>query len=118
MTKKCFNKALGLINFEGVHLASLNDIFLFCFVFFGGGRVSGNTLFIFTRYHYSISILSHKYMFCFSFEDLKLGLNNMRLSARTRSEGPIAFVKTNIAAILDCLESLNSKKLTNIHVVT
>ena len=44
-----------------------------------------------------------------SFDDLKLGLNNMRLSARTRSEGPIAFVKTNIAAILDCLESLNSK---------
>lgn len=37
MTKKCFNKALGLINFEGVHLASLNDIFLFCFVILGGG---------------------------------------------------------------------------------
>lgn len=43
-----------------------------------------------------------------SFEDLKLGLNNMRLSARTRSEGPIAFVKTNIGAILDCLDSLET----------
>ena len=31
----------------------------------------------------------------------------MRGKARTRSEGPISFVKTNLAAILDCLDSLN-----------
>ncbi|KAL4222023.1 Exocyst complex component 2 [Mactra antiquata] len=43
-----------------------------------------------------------------SFDDLKHGLTNMRRSARTRSEGPIAFVKTNIGAILDCLDSLDT----------
>ncbi|XP_052817552.1 exocyst complex component 2-like [Mya arenaria] len=43
-----------------------------------------------------------------SFEDLKMGLSNMRLSARSRSEGPTAFVKANIGTILDCLESLSS----------
>ncbi|KAH3776747.1 hypothetical protein DPMN_178179, partial [Dreissena polymorpha] len=43
-----------------------------------------------------------------SFEDLKLGLANMRLSSRSRSEGPTAFVKANIGAILDCLDSLNT----------
>ena len=42
-----------------------------------------------------------------SFEDLKMGLKHMRGKARTRSEGPISFVKTNLAAILDCLDSLN-----------
>ena len=38
-----------------------------------------------------------------------MGLKHMRGRARTRSEGPIAFVKTNLAAILDCLDSLNGK---------
>ena len=36
-----------------------------------------------------------------------MGLKHMRGKARTRSEGPISFVKTNLAAILDCLDSLN-----------
>ena len=34
----------------------------------------------------------------------------MRGKARTRSEGPISFVKTNLAAILDCLDSLNGMR--------
>lgn len=42
-----------------------------------------------------------------SFEDLKMGLKHMRGRARTRPEAQIAFVKTNLAAILDCLDSLN-----------
>lgn len=42
-----------------------------------------------------------------SFEDLKMGLKHMRGKARTMSEGPISFVKTNLGAILDCLDSLN-----------
>lgn len=42
-----------------------------------------------------------------SFEDLKVGLNHMRRSARSRNEGPIAFVKTNLGSILDCLDSLD-----------
>ena len=56
-----------------------------------------------------------KYVSCFgyciphSFEDLKMGLKFMRSSARTRSEGPIAFVKTNLGAILDCMDSLNGE---------
>ncbi|XP_048254965.1 exocyst complex component 2-like [Haliotis rufescens] len=43
-----------------------------------------------------------------SFEDLKAGLAHMQRKASQRSEGPIAIVRSNLTAILDCLESLSS----------
>ncbi|WAR13335.1 EXOC2-like protein [Mya arenaria] len=39
--------------------------------------------------------------------------NHQAASARSRSEGPTAFVKANIGTILDCLESLSSELLQN-----
>ncbi|XP_078337720.1 exocyst complex component 2-like isoform X2 [Crassostrea virginica] len=43
-----------------------------------------------------------------SFDDLKAGLAYMKRRASHRSEGPIAFVKTNLSSTLDCLESLDA----------
>ncbi|KAK7493846.1 hypothetical protein BaRGS_00014987, partial [Batillaria attramentaria] len=41
-----------------------------------------------------------------SFEDLKAGLGYMQRKAAHRSEGPITVVRSNLTAILDCLDSL------------
>ncbi|PVD20477.1 hypothetical protein C0Q70_18633 [Pomacea canaliculata] len=41
-----------------------------------------------------------------SFEDLKAGLTYMKRKAAQRSEGPITVVRSNLTAILDCLDSL------------
>lgn len=41
-----------------------------------------------------------------SFEDLKAGLSYMQRKAVQRSEGPITVVRSNLTAILDCLDSL------------
>ncbi|KAK7114741.1 exocyst complex component 2-like [Littorina saxatilis] len=41
-----------------------------------------------------------------SFEDLKAGLAYMQRKASQRSEGPITVVRSNLTAILDCLDSL------------
>ncbi|XP_062584867.1 exocyst complex component 2-like isoform X2 [Saccostrea cucullata] len=43
-----------------------------------------------------------------SFDDLKAGLAYMKRRATQRSEGPIAFVKSNLSSTLDCLESLDA----------
>lgn len=43
-----------------------------------------------------------------SFEDLKAGLEYMKRRALQRSEGPITVVRSNLTAILDCLDSLTS----------
>lgn len=43
-----------------------------------------------------------------SFEDLKAGLANMQRKASQRSEGPITVVRSNLTAILDCLDSLTT----------
>lgn len=43
-----------------------------------------------------------------SFEDLKAGLAHMKRQAGQRSEGPIAFVKSNLSSTLDCLDSLEA----------
>ncbi|XP_048748841.2 exocyst complex component 2-like isoform X2 [Ostrea edulis] len=43
-----------------------------------------------------------------SFDDLKAGLSYMKRRASHRSEGPIAFVKSNLSSTLDCLESLDA----------
>lgn len=48
-------------------------------------------------------------LFYFSFDDLRAGLAHMKRKAKHRSEGPIAFVKTNLSSTLDCLDSLQSK---------
>lgn len=42
------------------------------------------------------------------FEDLKAGLAHMKRRATQRSEGPIAFVKSNLSSTLDCLDSLEA----------
>ncbi|XP_005101772.1 exocyst complex component 2 [Aplysia californica] len=42
-----------------------------------------------------------------SFDDLKAGLNFMKRKASQRSEGPITIVRSNLTAILDCLDSLS-----------
>ncbi|XP_064599052.1 exocyst complex component 2-like [Liolophura sinensis] len=42
-----------------------------------------------------------------SFDDLKAGLAHMKRRASHRSEGPIAFVKSNLTATLDCQDSLD-----------
>lgn len=41
-----------------------------------------------------------------SFDDLKAGLAHMKRKATQRSEGPIAFVKSNLSSTIDCLSSL------------
>lgn len=41
-----------------------------------------------------------------SFEDLKAGLGYMQRKAAQRSEGPITVARSNLTAILDCLDSL------------
>ncbi|KAL8560897.1 hypothetical protein ACOMHN_059081 [Nucella lapillus] len=43
-----------------------------------------------------------------SFEDLKAGLEYMKRRASQRSEGPITVVRSNLTAILDCLDSLTA----------
>ncbi|XP_076112322.1 exocyst complex component 2-like isoform X2 [Mytilus galloprovincialis] len=43
-----------------------------------------------------------------SFDDLRAGLAHMKRKAKHRSEGPIAFVKTNLSSTLDCLDSLQN----------
>lgn len=43
-----------------------------------------------------------------SFDDLRAGLAHMKRKAKQRSEGPIAFVKSNLSSTLDCLDSLQS----------
>ena len=43
-----------------------------------------------------------------SFEDLKAGLQHMKRKASSRSEGPITIVRSNLSAILDCLDSLSA----------
>ncbi|KAK3086910.1 hypothetical protein FSP39_025328 [Pinctada imbricata] len=43
-----------------------------------------------------------------SFEDMKAGLAYMKRRATQRSEGPIAFVKSNLSSTLDCMESLDA----------
>lgn len=43
-----------------------------------------------------------------NFDDLKAGLAYMKRRATQRSEEPIAFVKSNLSATLDCLDSLEA----------
>jgi hypothetical protein len=43
------------------------------------------------------------------FDDLRAGLAHMKRRAKQRSEGPIAFVKSNLSSTLDCLDSLQSE---------
>jgi len=42
-----------------------------------------------------------------SFEDMKKGLAHMKRKADHRQEGPITIVRSNLTAILDCLDSLS-----------
>lgn len=43
-----------------------------------------------------------------SFDDLRAGLAHMKRKSKHRSEGPIAFVKSNLSSTLDCLDSLQN----------
>ncbi|XP_029647749.1 exocyst complex component 2-like isoform X1 [Octopus sinensis] len=43
-----------------------------------------------------------------SFDDLKAGLGYMKRKAAQRSEGPIAFMKSNLSSTIDCLSSLSA----------
>ncbi|XP_070536873.1 exocyst complex component 2-like isoform X2 [Ptychodera flava] len=43
-----------------------------------------------------------------SFEDLKAGLSYLKKTSAQRSEGPLAFMKENVSAFMDCQESLTA----------